>query len=287
MEIFNEKFWIDQWNNLNEGRSSQSGWSNAAVWNSMAENYGGKDKSWLEQRRTDVKQLLNRSIIFPGAKVLDIGCGPGSHGIPFAEAGCKVTAVDISEKMIERFKSEIPQELKDSIDCHICNWHDINPEAEGFLGEFDLVFANMTPAINSAEDLKRLMQCSKRWCHWAGWSGERRDYLMEDIRSALDIGHKGAFEGNGLFVFNLLCSMGYTPQCDFTSREWERQESAEKLTDQATAILTSESGTDQEEIREKIREYIVTCEKSGFVQRKSKGTSISMQWKILKTEETL
>ncbi len=280
MSIFTEQFWVDQWNDLNATKSSQSGWANPAVWNSMAESYGSKDEKRMASLRNDVKKLQDQGIIFPGAKVLDIGCGPGSHGISFAEAGCIVTAIDISDKMIERFESEIPADLKANVSCRVCNWHDMDPDAEGFTGAFDLVFANMTPAIGGAEDLMRLMKCSKSWCHWAGWAGERRDYLMEDIRSAIDIGHKGAFEGNALYVFNLLFSMGYLPQVQFTERGFTNEVTLEKMVEQASAILASESGKPVEEIAGQVKSYLETVAVDGMLIRKNKGCSGSMQWKI-------
>lgn len=280
MSIFNKEFWIDQWNTLNKTRSSQSGWANAAVWDSMAENYGSKDETWLDERRKQVQRLIEKGIIFPGAKVLDIGCGPGSHAIPFAEAGCEVVAVDISQKMIERLEREIPAELKDKVKTRVCNWHEMDPDKEGFAEAFDLAFANMTPAIGSFPDLERLMSCSRGWCHFAGWSGERRDSLMEQLRSELNIGHQGAFEGNGLYVYNLLCSMGYTPGSSFTSRGWEKAVPVEKMVEQAAAILSTESGNPVSSVSEDIEKILRNQEEDGKVMRNSTGTSISIQWNI-------
>jgi SAM-dependent methyltransferase len=37
----------------------------------------------------------------PGDRVLDGGCGPGVHAIRAARYGCEVTAIDLSEKMLE------------------------------------------------------------------------------------------------------------------------------------------------------------------------------------------
>ena len=37
----------------------------------------------------------------PGARVLDVGCGPGRHAIPLAEAGYAVTGVDVSQRFLD------------------------------------------------------------------------------------------------------------------------------------------------------------------------------------------
>ena len=39
-----------------------------------------------------------------GTEVLEIGCGEGGNLLPFAEAGCKVTGIDISANRIRQAK---------------------------------------------------------------------------------------------------------------------------------------------------------------------------------------
>ena len=43
-----------------------------------------------------------------GRDVLDLGCGTGRHTAWLAEAGARVTAVDFSEKMLERARHKVP-----------------------------------------------------------------------------------------------------------------------------------------------------------------------------------
>lgn len=47
-----------------------------------------------------VSDLLHSLGATPGATVLDAGCGPGVHSIRAAKAGCRVVAVDFSERML-------------------------------------------------------------------------------------------------------------------------------------------------------------------------------------------
>lgn len=44
----------------------------------------------------------------PGAKVLDLGCGPGVLLAPFAEAGCEVYGVDSSRQMLALAERRVP-----------------------------------------------------------------------------------------------------------------------------------------------------------------------------------
>jgi SAM-dependent methyltransferase len=64
------------------------------------------------QRYFDEQAITTRKFVLPyieavmpitkGLRVLEIGCGTGGNMVPFIEAGCIVTGVDISETSIER-----------------------------------------------------------------------------------------------------------------------------------------------------------------------------------------
>jgi ubiquinone/menaquinone biosynthesis C-methylase UbiE len=45
----------------------------------------------------------------PGMNILDVGCGTGNFSIKLAQKGCKVTGIDISEKMLEIAKHKVKE----------------------------------------------------------------------------------------------------------------------------------------------------------------------------------
>ncbi|MEM6669274.1 MAG: magnesium protoporphyrin IX methyltransferase [Pseudomonadota bacterium] len=51
-----------------------------------------------------------------GARVLDAGCGAGQMAIELAERGAKVTAVDISPKLLDVARERTPETLRPAID---------------------------------------------------------------------------------------------------------------------------------------------------------------------------
>jgi SAM-dependent methyltransferase len=71
-----------------------------------------QDRHTNLQRYFDEQALTTRKFVIPyiepfkpvvkGLRVLEIGCGTGGNMVPFLEAGCLVTGVDISETSIER-----------------------------------------------------------------------------------------------------------------------------------------------------------------------------------------
>lgn len=61
-------------------------------------------ESQFNDAAEQVPALLERLALRGGA-VLDLGCGPGRHALPLARAGLDVTAVDTSERLIERLRA--------------------------------------------------------------------------------------------------------------------------------------------------------------------------------------
>jgi SAM-dependent methyltransferase len=57
--------------------------------------------SFTKGTRQEVSFLLELLALDPGARVLDVGCGPGRHAVAFAEAGLAVTGVDVSARFLE------------------------------------------------------------------------------------------------------------------------------------------------------------------------------------------
>jgi ubiquinone/menaquinone biosynthesis C-methylase UbiE len=51
--------------------------------------------------RQEVQFLLELMRLKKGARVLDVGCGPGRHAVAFAQAGLAVTGVDVSSRFLE------------------------------------------------------------------------------------------------------------------------------------------------------------------------------------------
>jgi ubiquinone/menaquinone biosynthesis C-methylase UbiE len=51
-----------------------------------------------------VADMLMHLNVEPGATILDAGCGPGVHSIRVAKAGYKVSAIDISQTMLQEAK---------------------------------------------------------------------------------------------------------------------------------------------------------------------------------------
>ncbi len=63
-----------------------------------------------EGARREVEQVIALSNVSPGAKILDIGCGPGRHAMEFARRGFSVTGVDRTAAFLERAVRQADEE---------------------------------------------------------------------------------------------------------------------------------------------------------------------------------
>ena len=69
----------------------------AARWDRLAGDYQRVFESGIsEYNRRLLDFLLSSGMLYPGCKVLDVGCGVGKYGTYFAALGCEVTLTDIS-----------------------------------------------------------------------------------------------------------------------------------------------------------------------------------------------
>lgn len=57
--------------------------------------------SFTKGTSQEVGFLLELLKLPAGARLLDVGCGPGRHAIPLAQAGLAVTGVDVSRRFLE------------------------------------------------------------------------------------------------------------------------------------------------------------------------------------------
>jgi SAM-dependent methyltransferase len=56
--------------------------------------------SFTKGTEQEVRFLLDLLKLEPGARVLDVGCGPGRHSVALAAAGLAVTGIDVSRRFL-------------------------------------------------------------------------------------------------------------------------------------------------------------------------------------------
>jgi ubiquinone/menaquinone biosynthesis C-methylase UbiE len=98
-----------------------------------------------------IPKLLDHARLFPGAKVLDAGCGPGFVAASAKLLGADVEGIDFSAGMIERAKARFPE-----IEFSLADVEDLPMRDE----TFDAVLSNIV--LFHVTDPKRAMSEARR-----------------------------------------------------------------------------------------------------------------------------
>jgi SAM-dependent methyltransferase len=142
-----------------------------------------------------------------GARVLDIGTGPGTYAVPFAVRGCRVTAVEPSPVMREALAENMREQNAKNILVIPKRWEDVTVQE---LGEpFDVVIASYSlTMMDIGKALAKMMDCCTGTIHlfWfltpPAWV-----QVNKDLWPLL---HGGQFPGEPTadWLWQVLCEMG-------------------------------------------------------------------------------
>lgn len=223
------QFWEDRWLAAvvdSPMQRRRRGGDAMQRWNKMANDFAERtsDKGNGEKRQKTIAWLQELGALRQGGRVLDIGAGPGNWALPLAATGAEVTALEPAEGMIDILQGRIRASEAENITVRHATWQEIDLDAEGWRGAFDLVFASMTPGVDGPEMLHKMIAAASQnggFCylsafagdHWQEWYGQLwRKLFDEDL---------GGHVNNIIHPFNLVYAMGYRPELRFES--WERQ----------------------------------------------------------------
>lgn len=209
-------------------------------WEKMAERYPAPfSEESLEKTGTVIRMAEQRGVQLDGATILDIGCGTGVYTLPLAQRVARVVGLDLSEGMLRRLEVEREQHGLENVTTVQGPWSDEAVATHGLEKAFDIVWAAMTPAVRTAEDIARMNRCSRRWCVYAGWGGLRRNALMEE-----------AFQAHGLSfgpppgakaVQAALAGMGIQVEIETVRRTWESEGTVEEAIEHVEGFIESQS----------------------------------------------
>lgn len=125
--------WNQAWR---AGRArTQQRWDGRAFWNTRATSFAGHARE--SHYGDDVLALLRPS---PDWTVLDVGCGAGTLAVPLAAKVESVTAMDISDKMLELLAQRCAELGISNVKPVLAGWED-DWRASG-IGAHDVVIAS-------------------------------------------------------------------------------------------------------------------------------------------------
>ena len=153
-------------------------------WDQIARDYQDVFRIGLNGYNVSLLRFWQEEgMLFPGARVIDIGCGVGKYGTYLAELGYDVTLTDISGEMLRHAKENMAK-YSTPWTTYRCDFNEATGTEPVFTGGFDLAISTMSPAIHDVETVKRMSAMTRGWCFLArfyDWEQPWRDQLMRDL----------------------------------------------------------------------------------------------------------
>ncbi len=194
-------------------------------WNKRAEAWKKKDaKEGDKNLRVDhaLDLLMEKNILHPEAKVVDIGCGPAKFVAAFSEKTGHVLGIDLSDKMIEHGKIYLKEQGITNADLKIADFTKLDIDEEGYRGAFDLAFSSMTPAIQDIKGLWKMMKMSRAYCCNVTHVGHENSLQTQIMADLFQRPVPARWSGRWFYaLFNILFLLGYSPETSFSTRHRE------------------------------------------------------------------
>lgn len=239
-----------------------------------------------QKKTAEFFELLTEAGFQPsGAKVLDIGCGPGSLSIPLAQAGADVTSLDISTSMLARLKETAEYEGL-QINPIECSWWSADIDKLGFRNKFDLVIASMTPGIKDVETFDRMIACSKKYCYYSNFIRKDANKIPRDIYvKILGIAPESNLLTAGLlYPFMYLYTQGFHPIVKLNHNQIHRELDWSEAAEHAIDFLQFNQDLSGE-TKEKIKEYYKNTSTNGRFNSDYNKYFGMMVWSVEKLQK--
>ena len=180
-----------------------------------------------------------------GTRVLDLGCGAGGYSIALSPLVGEAAGTDISPEMIRAASRRAVSEGVSNCSFVCCDWTQADIDSLGYRGNFDIVFAHMTPAVCDSATLEKMDSCSTDLCMIQ--KPARRTNRIQDIcyREA-GIPGEASLDEDIADIFCWLWFKGYEPRLSYAHETWESPMESEKMLNWITDRIRLKTQVDEE-----------------------------------------
>jgi len=250
-------------------------------WDLRAEEFNGRVNTGQgEQRRKKLLDYLAARDLLPAkAKILDIGCGPGSFALAFAKTAGQVDGIDISPNMVRYARENASQENRDNAVFEVADWETLDLEERGWTQRYDLVFASMCPGINSSATLLKMCRASKGACFMSSFA-EREGDLRDELHRYIYGQEPGRRWGRNIYcAVNILFLSGYYPEIAYHDAEWDNAWPVAQAAEIYGRQLKQSDAADPD-IDEKIAAYLGGIAVNGMVRETVRAKIAWVSWRV-------
>lgn len=246
--------------------------SDAEMWDSQAD-----DPTYSHVYDGFVSLLDEEGMLAENFEVLDLGCGAGAYSLAVANSVKSVTAVDISSRMLQNATKRIDEAGVKNVNFIKLDWLDADIDELKMRERFDLVFAHNTPAICDAETFEKLNEASRCFCAICT-PIYMDEHIVTNIRRLLgrDLEEKQA--SSLPFMMDLLLQKRILPKFRYEKQVWPMKQTFDEACAFYLGRFEIEGGLSEEQI-EKIKEYLRSEIKEGFVYDSIETTVATIYWK--------
>jgi ubiquinone/menaquinone biosynthesis C-methylase UbiE len=244
--------WNEIWKSRTKGnRESSPNRDCARIW----EGRESALRFWdmCRQERSRIDKTVWETDITAASRVLDIGAGPGTLAIPFAQKAAHVTAVEPAEGMCSVMREKMAEFGTKNISIVQKRWEDVDVEKD-LEPPYDVVIASFSlgmPDIRAA--IEKMTQASSRYVYLYHFAGETSwDRQWQELWPRL---HGRAYQPGPKcdVLYNVLYQMGIYPHIRTFRLEHNQRYST---LDEAVAALAPQAQAETGEQRAILREYL-------------------------------
>ena len=280
---FNMQFFIDHWQGKRK-IPDDSIFRNKTFWDGRA-NYWDqtvtKGDTDLKIVHNTVNYLKDNGLLFEGASVIDIGCGPGKFVAQFAETASHVVGLDLSDEMLLCAKENAAKAGRDNVSFVSAAFQDIDPKEMGWEKKFDLVFASLCPIVSNLESLKKISSMSKSYCFNRTYSYRVTDPLDDMHLAVVGCKRDTTFNLNSIIcTYAVLYFLGYYPNVAYLDSNTSYEH---KLTDKSAweyAMLLDRSKEPSTDRLEKVQAYLESVTTNGVFSENVITKSALFWWNV-------
>ena len=258
----NQSIWKDLWlNQLKNDPEKTKNKSPNKKWDKRAQVFDKRSATPQAVARKEriLSMLKKAGALQPESRVLDVGAGSGTWAVPMAEMGARVVALEPSGGMIEILKEKMSAKGigPDQIQIRQQTWQDVDLEKERLSGQFDLVFASMSPGVYDPETLKKVMQASRNFCYLSTFSGGGWRSCYNDLWLRITGQELEPTSWDFIYPFTYLYALGYRPQIDFNVWTHDGKETIDEAVENISFFIQGITEVTPE-IRQKLKAYITS-----------------------------
>ena len=264
--------WMSQ---AKRNRKSSPGRDCARIWESRESAL----RFWnmCQQEKSRIEKTVWETDITAASRVLDIGAGPGTLAIPFAQKAAHVTAVEPAEGMCSVMREKMNEFGIKNISIVQKRWEDVDVEKD-LQPPYDVVIASFSLGMQDIRAaIEKMQQASSRYVYLYHFAGATSwDLQWQELWPKL---HGRAYQPGPKcdVLYNVLYQMGVYPHIRTFRLEHNQRYST---LDEAVAALAPQAQAETEEQKAVLRDYLkgAMLEENGALLMPGSSIRVKMWW---------